>query len=117
MRALLFLDRDRLYRLNDVVNAADAQHRVDLGELVEHLPAVTLGETAGHNNSLERAVLFEPRDVENVVYRLFFGALDERAGVDNYNVRLRFVLCYFVARLESLVQHDLSVKLVLRAAE
>ena len=113
--ALLLYGLDSLH---DVVDTAHAQEGVHLGELLENLLAVALGETARDDDTLEGAVLLEPGLVQDVVDGLLLGALDEGAGgIDDDDVRVDILRGELVARGHHLVEHDLGVQLVLGTAE
>ena len=88
---VFFASCHRLDRLGDLVVGAGAEHGVHLGHFSEDLLAVALGEAAAGDDALERAVLFQPRNVENVLDRLLLGALDKAAGVDDDDVCHRLV--------------------------
>ena len=68
-------------RIRDAVDAAGTEDSVDLGTFFHDLLAVSLCEAPGHDYPFEIPVFLQPGDVENVVDRLFFCALDESAGV------------------------------------
>ena len=96
---------------------ADADDRVDLGDLFEYLVLVPFGEAPRHDDRFEVAVLFEPRDVEDVVYRLFLRALDERARVDYDDVGFRFVGRDLVPRRRKTREHRFRIDEILCASE
>ena len=103
--------------LHDVVDTAHAEKSIYLGELLEDLLAVALGETARDDDALEGAVLLEPGLVQDVVDGLLLGALDEGASVDDDDVRVDILRGQLVACGHHLVEHDLGVQLVLGTAE
>ena len=97
--------------------ASDSENGVNLRELVEYGVAVALRETSGHDNALERPVLLEPAYVDYVVDRLLLRALNERAGVDDDDVRLKILAHDLNSLIIQLAEHDLRIELILRAAE
>lgn len=103
--------------VHDVVQTADAEHRVHLGEFGEDFLAVAFRQASGNDDRLQVSVLFEPCDVENVVYGFFFRAFDEGAGIDDDDIRFGVLGGDFVSRLDDLVKHDLGIQLVLGATE
>ena len=106
-----------LDRVHDVVDTADAQNRVNLGELLEDRVAIALGQTARDDDALQIFVFLEPTDVDNVVDGLLFCAFDEGAGVYNYNVCLGLLSGDLVSRLSHVVEHYLGVQLIFGTAE
>ena len=67
--------------LHDVVNASGSDDGIDLGQLGKDLLAVSLGKAAAADYALQLPVLFQPRDVKDIVDGFFFCTLDEGAGV------------------------------------
>ena len=57
------------------------------------------------------------RDIENIVDGLLFCALDERAGVDYYDIRLSFLGRYLVACVNEPLQHYLGIRKIFRTTE
>ena len=95
------------------MNASDTQQRVDLGQFLEDLLAVSLGNTARDDDRLQIVVLFQPGNIQNVVDRLLLGALDKRTGIDDHNIRLRLLGRDLISRLQNLMQHNLCIQLIL----
>ena len=96
---------------------ADAEQRVDLRHLVHHLRAVSLGEAAGDDYAFEMAVLLQPGDVEDVVYRLLLCRRDEGAGVDDDYVGVDVLGDDLVSGVDELFEHHFGVDLIFRASE
>ena len=92
-------------------------HGVDLGHFLKNALAVALGKATGDDYTAQSVVLFEPSNIENGIDRLTLGTFDKSAGVDDNYIRLRFVGGDLISCLEQLVEHDLRIKLILRAAE
>ena len=97
--------------------APAAEHAVDLGELGEDLLAVALRQAARDDDLLEPSLFFKLGELEDVLYRLALGALDEGAGIDDDDIDVREVAGYLVARFVEQPEHLLAVDGVLRAAE
>ena len=85
---VLFTAHNRTACLSDIVKASDTNDSIELGQLLHNLLAVSLNKTACGDNVLALAPLLKLSRVENVVYSLLLCALDESAGVDNYNFSL-----------------------------
>ena len=103
--------------VHDVVDTAYAEKSVHLGQLLQDLLAVALGETARDDDALQGAVLLEPGLVQDVVDGLLLGAFNEGAGVDDDDVCVDILRGQLVARGHHLVEHDLGIQLVLGTAE
>ena len=63
-----------------------ADDRIDLGDLLLDLAAVTLGQTAGDDDFQVRVCLLIGAGVQNVLDGLGLRALDEAAGVDEDDI-------------------------------
>jgi hypothetical protein len=55
--------------------------------------------------------------LEDGVDGLLLGAIDERARIDDEDVRIRRLWCHLVTSVASDAQHDLAIDKVLRATE
>ena len=71
---------------DDVLEAAHAQHGVDLRQLLQDGVLVALGETAGNDDAAETPGLFQLRHLQDVVDGLALGRVDEAAGVDDHEI-------------------------------
>ena len=105
LRGLLRFDLrlDRTDSVHDTVNAADTQQGVHLRHLLEYLLAVAFRQTARHDNTLEMAILLEPRDVQDIVHRFLARAFDKGAGVDDDDIRIDVLRCDLISGFHHLV--------------
>ena len=62
-------------------------------------------------------MLFEPGNVKDILDGLLLCAFDERAGVDDDNVRLDILGRDLISRGINFVQHNLGVQLILGTTE
>ena len=99
------------------MDTAHAEKGVHLGQLLQDLLTVALGQTAGDDDALQGAVLLKPGLVQDVVDGLLLGALNEGAGVDDDDVRVDILRGQLVARGHHLMEHDLGIQLVLGTAK
>ena len=104
-------------RVHDVLIAARAAERVDLGQLGFHLFRVALHQAARHDQTFHPAGLLVLRHVEDGLDGLTLGGLDEPAGVDHAHVGLGHVLGNLPARRAQQGEHVLAVDQVFGAAE
>ena len=72
---------------DNILEAAHAEHRVDLRQLREDGVLVALGQTAGDDQPAESARLLELRHFEDVVDGLGFGGVDKAAGIHDHQIR------------------------------
>src|SRR5262249_28899648 len=87
--------------------------RVDLGYLLPELGVVALRQAAGDHQALGAAGFLLARHLQHGVDRLLLGPVDERASVDDDDVRLLGVRREGIAAALELSQHLLAVDEVL----
>jgi hypothetical protein len=106
-RAEDFCDRRKIARAQDVI---------DLGDIFDEVAGVALREAAGDDElSLRRLLVLG--HLEDRVDALFFGGVDERAGVDDDDVGIVRRVDQRVPGRFDLAEHELGIDLVLRATE
>ena len=103
--------------LVDIAVCADADDRINLGNLLKYLVAVALGEASGDNDRADESVFFEADHLQNCVDSLLLGGVDKRAGVDYNCVEALEIVRIFKSGVLKLCKHQLTVDLILRAAE
>ena len=101
----------------DRLVGADADDGVHLGDLLDDLLLVALGQTAGDHHFEAGVLLLVLAGQEDVLDGFGLGRLDEPAGVDEDRVGLRRVGHSGVPGLEQRVAENVGVHLVFRAAE
>ena len=99
-----------------VLELVEADEGVHLGDLLRELAAVLLHHAARDDDAVDLAALLALDLLEDRLDRLFLGAVDEAAGVDEHDARLA-VRNDLVAGLLQVPEHHLGVHEVLRAAE
>ena len=104
-------------RVHNVLIAARAAQRVDLGQFGFHFLRIALHQTAGDHKALHPAGLLVLRHVEDGLDGLALGGLDKPAGVDHAHVGLGHVLGNLPARRAQQGEHVLAVHQVFGAAE
>ena len=104
-------------QVDDPREARGAEDPVDLGHLLEDVPAVPLGEAAGDDEGAARAALLQFGQLEDRVDRLLAGAIDEGARVDDDALGVLGVLGERKSGLGQHAEHELGIDLILRAAE
>ena len=104
-------------RAQHVVHLSGAEGGVDLGDLAAQLLVVALGEAAGDHQTPRAARLLLARHLEDRVDRFLLGPVDERARVDDDDVRLFRVRHQPVPALRQVPEHHLAVDEVLGAPQ
>jgi len=103
--------------LNDFGVASHAHKGVHLRKLRENLVPVPLGQAACHYDFPELPGLLELRHLQDVLYGLAFGAINEAAGVDYHRVGFFRLGNHAVAGLGDQREHLLAVYKVFGAAK
>ena len=102
---------------DDLGVASGAEDAVDFGHFLDNLILIALREAAGDEDLFDRSLLLPARGLQNRVDRLFFGAVDKAAGVDNDDLRVRRVIRERMSGVADERHHLLGVDEVFRAAE
>jgi hypothetical protein len=104
------------HQVDHAVQLGRPQDAVDLGNLLEHVGAVALGEAAGDDERPAGATAFELGQLEDGVHRLLARPIDEGAGVDDEALGLLGARGGREAGRREHPQHQLGIDLVLGAA-
>ena len=109
--------QDRVSGLYDVTEAADAKHRVDLGQLLQDAALIPLGKAAADDEPAQLSGFFQLRHFQNVVYGLTFGSVDKPAGIDDSQICSLRVRDQGVTRLVQQIEHLFAVDQILGTAK
>ena len=93
-----------------------ADKGVNFGHLRLQFVAVTLGQTAGHDEPLRPAVLLEPHRIQDCLNGFLLGRFDKAAGIHDHRIRFTGIVCDNVTSLLQLPHHHLAVHQILGAA-
>ncbi len=85
--------------------------------LAQYLPAVTLGQAAGHDQGSTAPLLLEAGQLEDRLHRLRPRSIDEGTGVDDEAIGVLGALGREKARGREQAEHQLGIDLILRTAE
>ena len=96
---------------------ADADHGVHLGDFLNDLLLIALGQTAGDNNLEVGVFLLVLAGHEDVLDGLRLGRLDKAAGVDDDDIGLAGVRHGDMAILDEGMAEYIGIHLIFRAAE
>ena len=96
---------------------SDAHYSVDFGHFIKDIITVALCE-ASRNDDLEFWILFPcPDGIEDVLYCLLLGRVDESACVYDADISLGHVRRRHVAFFQKHVGDHVAVHLILRASQ
>ena len=79
-------------RPDDFRHLTSAEHGVDLGNLLDKVVSVALGQAPGDHEPLARAVLLVLRHLENRVDRFLLRRVDERTRVHDEHIGRRRIV-------------------------
>ncbi len=102
---------------HDVPEAPDAEHGVDLRQLLQDRILVALAQTARDDQTAQPALLLELRHLQNVVDGLALRGVDEAAGIHDREIRPLRLGHQREAGLVEKVEHLLAVDQILGAAK
>ena len=103
--------------LHDTAPCSCTDNSIRLGNLIKELLPVTLTEAARHNETAAASRFLVIRHAKNRCNGLFLRGLDECAGVDNQDIRLRRLIGDLNAMLPHNAEHDLRINEVLCTTE
>ena len=106
-----------IHELDNAVELGRAQNGVDLGNFLQDLAAIALGETAGHDEGARLPSLLQLGELEDGIDRFLARPVDEGAGVDDQALGALGLLGDLVAGAGEHPQHQLGVDLVLGTTE
>ena len=109
--------QDAVGDLDDLLAAEDADHLVDVRNLLKQLVLLPLGQAAGDDHPLDAAVALAVEHLPDDPARFLPGGVDEPAGVDDHQVGRLPLGHQRVAVLGQQPEHPLGIDEVLGAAE
>ncbi len=104
-------------RLENFIDLRSADKRIDLGQLLHQVVAITFDQTTGDDDACGIALGFPASCFEDRVNRFLFCGFDEATRIHDDRVGLVRVIRYLVAGLGELAHHYLAIHEVLWASK